>query len=463
MKWLPRSLFGRLVLILVGGMLAAQALTSSIWYDMRHGQVLEIPSRLIATRLADVVRLVHSDPQQADVLIKMLDNPRFRLTLSDQASDVPSRISNNDQATERLLQKVLSEKTGYNQTLHLLSLSLLDADGHRAGLSTLLGSRPVEGQFLIDLRLPDGRWLQVEAIEEQGWTSTSPADLLVDYVMRIYLLRVVVLVLIALVAVRLAIRPLNALAKAAEALGRDIQRPPLKLDGPTEVRRAAQAFNAMQQRLIANIAERTRFLAAISHDLRSPITRLRLRTEMLDDNHTRERFRSDLEEMEHMVSSTLDFVSSGEINEARQNIDINALLQSLQADLEDVGETVTVEGRARQPLPGYARSLKRCVQNLLENAVRYGCEVTVQVDDKPDCLKIVIRDRGPGIPEAQLEQVMEPFYRVEGSRNAETGGYGLGLSIAHTIANAHDGHLSLSNREGGGLEVVLMFQRKAQG
>ena len=238
-------------------------------------------------------------------------------------------------------------------------------------------------------------------------------------------------------------------------------RPPLSESGPTEVRRAAQAFNAMQQRLIANIAERTRFLAAISHDLRSPITRLRLRTEMLDDNRTKERFRSDLEEMEHMVSSTLDFVSSGEINEARQNIDINALLQSLQADLEDVGQSVRIEGRAKQPLPGYARSLKRCVQNLLENAVRYGREVVVRVEDQAERLTIVISDRGPGIPQAQLEQVMEPFFRVEGSRNAETGGYGLGLSIAHTIARAHEGRLSLRNREGGGLEVELLFQRKA--
>lgn len=461
MRLLPRSLFGRLVLILVSGMLAAQALTSSIWYDRRQGQVLEIPARLIATRLADVVRLVHSDPQQADLLIKMLDTPTFRLTLSDQASNTPSTLHDSDRPTERLIKKVLSEKTGYAQTLILLRLSLVDGEGQTAGLSTLLGSKPVVGQFLIDLRLPDGRWLQVDASEEQGWTSTSPLDLLFDYVMRIYLLRVLVLVLIALVAVRLAIRPLNALAKAAEALGRDIQRPPLSVDGPTEVRRAAQAFNAMQQRLITNIAERTRFLAAISHDLRSPITRLRLRTEMLEDNRTKERFRSDLEEMEHMVSSTLDFVSSGEINEARQNIDINALLQSLQADAEDVGEHVRIEGRAKQPLPGYARSLKRCVQNLLENALRYGTDVVVRIEDQADSLKIVISDRGPGIPQEQHDQVMEPFYRVEGSRNAETGGYGLGLSIAHTIAKAHDGRLSLSNREGGGLEVELQFQRRS--
>ncbi|MGY2285767.1 ATP-binding protein [Pseudomonas gingeri] len=460
MRLWPRSLFGRLVLILVTGMLAAQVVTSSIWYDVRHSQVLEIPTRLIATRLANIVRLSHLDPQRVDTLIGLIDSPNFHLTLSDQASDLPDELEEADQGTERLLNKVLSEKTGYTQTARLLQLSVLDQQGQVAGLPTLFGSNPAVGHFLIDLRLPDGRWLMVDASEEQGWTSTSPVNVLFDYLMRIYLLRVVVLVIIALLAVRLAIRPLNALARAAEALGRDIQRPPLPLDGPTEVRRAAQAFNVMQQRLIVNIAERTRFLAAISHDLRSPITRLRLRTELLEDNQVKERFRTDLEDMEHMVSSTLDFVSSGEVNEERQNIDINALLRSLQADLQDIGEPVSVEGWAQRPLPGYARSLKRCVQNLLENAVRYGREVVVRVEDQPQLLRIVISDRGPGVPEALLEQVVEPFYRVEGSRNAGTGGYGLGLSIAHTIAAAHGGRMTLRNREGGGLEVVLAFERR---
>ncbi|WP_017902794.1 ATP-binding protein [Pseudomonas asplenii] len=460
MKLWPGSLFGRLVLILVTGMLAAQILTSSIWYDVRHSQVLEIPSRLIATRLANIVRLSHLDPHRADSLIELIDSPNFRLTLSEQASGIPGRLSEKDQDTERLLNKVLSEKTGYSQTLRLLQVSVVDQQGQIAGLSTLFGARPAIGRFLIDLRLPDGRWLLVEASEEQGWTSTSPLDLLFDYVMRIYLLRIIVVVIIALLAVRLAIRPLNALAKAAEALGRDIRRPPLPLDGPTEVRRAAQAFNVMQQQLIASIAERTRFLAAISHDLRSPITRLRLRTELLEDNQVKERFRTDLEDMEHMVSSTLDFVSSGEVNEERQSIDINALLRSLQADLEDIGEPISVEGRAQRPLPGYARSLKRCVQNLLENAVRYGREVVVRIEDESQHLRIIIRDRGPGVPEALLEQVVEPFYRVEGSRNAKTGGYGLGLSIAHTIAAAHGGRMTLRNRQGGGLEVTLAFERR---
>ena len=254
---------------------------------------------------------------------------------------------------------------------------------------------------------------------------------------------------------RLAVRPLNQLAQAAQALGQDIRRQPLSIKGPLEVQRAAQAFNLMQQRLLASLAERTRFLAAVSHDLRSPITRLRLRAEMLDNEALKERFRKDLSDMEGLVATTLDFVSSGEINEPRQNIDINALLQSLQADLEDIGAPVSLSGHATRPLSGYARSLKRCVQNLLENALRYARDVQVIVDEQPGVLVITVKDSGPGIAPGQLTQVLEPFYRLESSRNSSTGGYGLGLSIAHTVAAAHGGTLQLHNRPEGGLDAVL--------
>lgn len=210
--------------------------------------------------------------------------------------------------------------------------------------------------------------------------------------------------------------------------------------------------------VLTSLAERTRFLAAVSHDLRSPITRLRLRTEMLDNEPLKERFRKDLTDMEGLVSTTLDFVSSGEINEPRQSIDINALLQSLQADLQDVGEHITLTGRATRPFSGYARSLKRCVQNLLENAVRYARDVHVIVDEQPASLTITVRDSGPGIAPEQLTQVLEPFYRLESSRNSSTGGYGLGLSIAQTVAAAHGGTLELHNRPDGGLDAVLRFE-----
>ncbi|MEC4239412.1 ATP-binding protein [Pseudomonas sp. DSV-1] len=458
MTLLPRTLYGRLVVILVSGMLAAQVLTSSIWYDVRHSQVLEIPTRLIASRLADIVRVAMTDPRRTGLLLQSLSTPAFNLELRNAPSAERTPLTAQDRATESLLRSLIDEKTATQTPLNLLNLTLLDNQGHKAGIDTLFGSSPAAGQFTLELRLADGRWLHVQAREDQGWTSLAPADVMIDYFLRIYLVRIIVVAIIVLLAVRLAVRPLNQLAQAAQALGQDIRRQPLPIKGPVEVQRAAQAFNLMQQRLLASLAERTRFLAAVSHDLRSPITRLRLRTEMLDNEPLKERFRKDLTDMEGLVSTTLDFVSSGEINEPRQSIDINALLQSLQADLQNVGEHIALTGRATRPLSGYARSLKRCVQNLLENAVRYARDVHVIVDEQPASLTITVRDSGPGIALEQLTQVMEPFYRLESSRNSSTGGYGLGLSIAQTVAAAHGGTLELHNRPDGGLDAVLRFE-----
>ncbi|MBW3507008.1 ATP-binding protein [Pseudomonas sp. NKUCC02_KPG] len=460
MTLLPRTLYGRLVVILVSGMLAAQVLTSSIWYDVRHSQVLEIPTRLIASRLADIVRMATTDPRRTGLLLQSLSTPAFNLELRNAPSAERAPLTAQDRATESLLRSLIDEKTATQTPLNLLNLTLLDNQGHKAGIDTLFGSSPAAGQFTLELRLADGRWLHVQAREDQGWTSLAPADVMIDYFLRIYLVRIIVVAIIVLLAVRLAVRPLNQLAQAAQALGQDIRRQPLPIKGPVEVQRAAQAFNLMQQRLLASLAERTRFLAAVSHDLRSPITRLRLRTEMLDNEPLKERFRKDLTDMEGLVSTTLDFVSSGEINEPRQSIDINALLQSLQADLQDVGEHIALTGRAARPLSGYARSLKRCVQNLLENAVRYARDVHVIVDEQPASLTITVRDSGLGIAPEQLTQVMEPFYRLESSRNSSTGGYGLGLSIAQTVAAAHGGTLELHNRPDGGLDAVLRFEHE---
>ena len=458
MTLLPRTLYGRLVVILVTGMLAAQVLTSSIWYDVRHSQVLEIPTRLIASRLADIVRVARTDPQRTELLLQSLSTADFKLELGNAPSPVQPSLTPQDQATESLLRSLIDEKSASKTPLRLLNLTLLDNQGHKAGIDTLFGSSPAAGQFTLELRLADGRWLHVQAREDQGWTSLAPADVMLDYFLRIYLLRIIVVVIIVLLAVRLAIRPLNQLAQAAQALGQDIRRSPLTVKGPVEVQRAARAFNLMQQRLLASLAERTRFLAAVSHDLRSPITRLRLRTEMLDDEPLKQRFRKDLTDMEGLVSTTLEFVSSGEINEPRQNIDINALLQSLQADLEDIGEHIILSGHASRPVSGYARSLKRCMQNLLENSVRYARDVQVIVDEQPDTLTITVRDSGPGIAPELLTQVLEPFYRLESSRNSSGGGYGLGLSIAQTVATAHGGTLELRNRAEGGLDALVRLR-----
>jgi signal transduction histidine kinase len=259
--------------------------------------------------------------------------------------------------------------------------------------------------------------------------------------------------------VRWATRPLKVLADAAEELGKDIHRPPLAESGPVEVARAARAFNTMQSRLARFIEERTRALAAMSHDLKTPITRLRLRAELLDDALLRAKFTGDLEEMESMVGATLDFMRGIDTGEAPRPIDVQALLESLQADLQETGGRISIEGNAAGPYVGRPQALKRCLANLLQNAINYGGSATVAVDDNADRLEIRIRDEGPGIPEQELERVFEPFYRLEGSRNRETGGTGLGLGIARSIAEAHGGHLRIRNCAEGGLEAALTLPR----
>jgi len=454
----PRTLYGRLVIILVSGMLAAQLLTSSIWYDLRHTQVLEIPTRVLASRLADLLTLARQSPSQIDTVIQALDSPDFHLTFNP--ADRPN--SGDDKlrtAAQALMNQVIVERTGAPAEFELQSLELLDEQGREATLATLLGTSTAGGRFWIVLTLPDGRALHVRARERQGWTAMTASEVLLDIFWRVYLLRILAVVVLVLVSVRLVIRPLRQLSAAAEALGSDINRPPLALGGPLEVDRAAQAFNVMQRKLMSHISDRTRFLASVSHDLRTPITRMRLRSEMLQDDTSRERFRSDLEQMEAMVSATLDYVRSGETSETREQMDINTMLDALQADFQDQGDLVEIKGKALSPLLGYPQSLRRCLQNLLDNAIRYGGSAEVLVDDNDTHLRITIMDNGPGISEKDYDSVMQPFSRLDDSRNSATGGYGLGLSIAQGIIVAHGGTLELGRSPSGGLKVTVTLKR----
>ncbi|WEK31692.1 MAG: ATP-binding protein [Candidatus Pseudomonas phytovorans] len=448
----PRSLQGRMVMILVGGVLASQLLTSSIWYEVRQTQVMEIPLRLLAGRLADLLQVARNQPAQLDALLAGMESPRWQ-RLPAPASDTPP----DEPEQAALLRDLLAARTGGDAPVRLLALEVIGPDGHPGGAPMLLRGAPASVRTVVQLTLPDGRPLYLQTTEDQGWRNASIGSLVFDFIFRIYLLRSIALVLIALLAVRLALRPLKQMAAAAEALGQDIHRPPLSVDGPQEVRRAAQAFNAMQQRLIDSIAERTRFFAAVSHDLRTPITRLRLRTELLPEESLRQRFRSDLQHMEDMVSASLDFLRSGELENAREPVDIDALLIGLQADFEDLGCEVCVTGHA-QPYSAHPSGLRRCLQNLLDNARRYAPgPVEIEVRDTPDRLRIEIGDRGPGIEPEHMARVLEPFYQADPSRSS--GGHGLGLSIAASIASAHGGSLKLGPRMGGGLLITLDLPR----
>ncbi|MCX7165517.1 MAG: ATP-binding protein [Rhodocyclales bacterium] len=274
------------------------------------------------------------------------------------------------------------------------------------------------------------------------------------------LITLAAVIALSLVAVRLVTRPLQHLAEAADAFGSDLESPPLPETGPTETRRAAEAFNRMQERLRRLIAERGRALAAVSHDLRTPLTRMRLRAELVDDEALRAQINADIDDMQAMVESTLDYLRGLRENEALQSIDMEALLASLVADEQALGHPVTLTGSDVAPYLGRLSTLKRALGNLIDNAVKYGQSAHIIIEDGAKELRLVVEDRGPGIPEADLLRVVEPYVRLEASRSRETGGVGLGLTIARDAAVLHGGKLRLENLAAGGLRATLVLARR---
>jgi signal transduction histidine kinase len=258
-------------------------------------------------------------------------------------------------------------------------------------------------------------------------------------------------------------RPLTDLAHAADAVGRGERHEPLPATGARELRRATQAFNSMSERLHRYLDSRTQVLAAMSHDLRTPLTRLRLRAESIDDTAHRERFVADLDEMNAMVQGALNLFRGLDDDEPVTDVRVDELVAELRAEFAELNQTVDVSGAAREPIALKRQAMKRCLTNLLSNAVKYAGRADVQIEDGENELVLRIVDDGPGIPEPMLERVFEPFFRLESSRNADTGGTGLGLSIARDAAQTHGGSLVLRNRSPHGLEATLRLPRAARG
>lgn len=269
----------------------------------------------------------------------------------------------------------------------------------------------------------------------------------------------IVLVAILFVVTRNITRPLSNLARAADAAGRSVRLPPVPEEGVSEIREATRAFNTMQDRLLRYLDSRTGVLAAMSHDLRTPLTRLRLRVESVAEPLLRARFRADLDEMEALVRSALALFKGVADEEAFEPVDVNLLLETLIGEYAEVNSDVSIAGTALQAISAKPRALKRCLTNLVDNALKFGQRAMIGVDDG-EALGITVSDQGPGIPEESLEKVFEPFYRLESSRSRDSGGTGLGLSIARDIAQAHGATLTLRNRPEGGLTAELRLPRK---
>ena len=276
-----------------------------------------------------------------------------------------------------------------------------------------------------------------------------------------FLVRLSGIALTAWIAARWLSRPIKRMAQATRELGKSLDSPPLdETHGPSEVQQASIVFNQMQARIKQQIAERSRFLAAVSHDLRTPLTRLKLRAEKIEPEELQSDIRNDIDEMTAMIDATLDYLRGDLQPDPPCHLDVSALVHSLAENALEQGENVTVSGSAR-PILVQPLALRRCLNNLIENALRYGNSATINIDDSGNQLVILVRDSGQGIPEQQLETVFAPFYRLDESRSKHTGGVGLGLSIARDLALQQGGTLILANAPEGGLIATLTLPKQS--
>lgn len=301
--------------------------------------------------------------------------------------------------------------------------------------------------FTATVRQADGRWATVSP--PQGLLSPWHVRILLSFLASLLLLTP----LAWLIARRLT-RPIRVFADAAERLGSDPNAPPLAETGPPEVRNAAAAFNDMQRKLRAYVEGRTQMVAAIAHDLRTPLTRLRFRVEQAEPE-IRDRMAADIEQMDGMIAQALAYVRGETVREDRVALDLGALVSSVVHDLAEMGAEVSVEAAAGVRVQGEPLNLRRAVGNLVENAVKFAGAARVRVITEDGQAVVLVEDSGPGLPVADLEAVFEPFRRAEPSRSRETGGAGLGLAVARGIARAHGGDVTLSNRPEGGLAARL--------
>src|SRR5215472_6186762 len=465
----PQSLFGRLLAASVAAVLLAQAVALVLIAQERERFVMQGSVREWTRRITETTLMLAPLPaaQRAAALAQQLaSSPAMHgphmVHLPPGAQPAPSH------AFVRLpllsdfvstLHEQLRTALGPNYGIEIgptpepppPAITLPPPFYEMHGLALHPGSAQ---RYDVTVRFPDGDAVTYRLARLPGG-APLPRNLFINLT-----LLVLLLVIVLYVTARSITRPLSELARAADSVGRDVRPvPQLAERGARELRNAAHAFNTMQDRLHRYLDSRTRVLAAMSHDLKTPLTRLRLQVETLDNPPMQARIGRELDEMESMVREALALFRGLDDGEPPTAIDIDELAAQIRDEFADMGETVTISGHALRPFTGKPQALKRCLTNLIANAIKFGTRADILIEDGADLL-IRVRDRGPGIPEDELERVFEPFYRLESSRNRDSGGTGLGLSIARDIAQAHGGSLQLANLPGGGLEATLRLPRR---
>lgn len=454
MKWyFPDSLRGQLVLLIVVALVIAQALSVWLFVDERSLAVRTAQGLEAAARAANVARLIDEAPASLhSAILRAANSPFVQFSMSDRPEVDHLDHSDGGGLADRIGALMAPDAPREIRVeLHDVAAGTPDMTHVPADMVQMHGAMMGGALSTVEMRLAialaDGTWLNVS-------TRFQKPPLQWPWAQAVTFVATAALVLIAacwLILTRIT-GPLTRLSASAEDFGRGEPGAPLVARGPSEVRHLTEAFNRMQSRLIRFISDRTRLLASLSHDLKSPLTAMRVRAEMVEEGEDRERLIASIDEMRDMVEATLSFARGMAESEPSEPVDLAAFLRQLRTDMAvdfalEAGSGLKVRIRPR--------AMRRALRNVIENALRYGGSAAVTAQHAGNVIQIIVTDQGPGIPETEFERVFEPFYRLEKSRSRETGGSGLGFSIARSIVQAHGGTITLENQAGGGLAVRI--------
>ncbi len=442
------SMLGRVFVVLVGGVLASVALTLYFAGGDRQEFIAQLRTLRAVERIEQLTLMLDEVPAQTrPQVLSAASRNGIRV---DDANELGMTAKSGGEPDVEFADALRERLAGRREVVAWRSRG--------ADCQTVAGGR-VDGQCeRVFVSLRDGTPLAF-LLHMQRADRAFAAPLRTRRQLAYFIFFLCCLCLIAYTVAVQTTKPLARLAEAAGDLGRDIEHPPLLERGPAEVRHAAGAFNAMQAQIRSFIRERTQMLAAITHDLQTPLTRLRLRLEKVADQELRARLVDDLSAMEGMIRDGLDLARSMSSREATQRMDFDSIIDSVCADAVEAGQDVTVAGLTGAFVATRPNAMRRCLTNLIDNAVNYGGYARISVAADEAKVVVELQDGGPGIPEDRLESVFDAFFRLEGSRSRDTGGTGIGLTIARNIALQHGGTLRLRNDADGGLVARLELPR----
>ncbi len=429
-RFLPKSLLGRSILIIVTPLILLQLVSAFVFYESHWDKVSERLARGLAGDIAAMVDLLaqNKTPEGRTAVLELASN-RFGLE---------SRIIDGE---------VLANEKLKHVGIGIIEAVLLRSMNEAVKKPFKIDGNKIDRHVVISVQLPEGV-LEIVSNRKRLFSSTT-------YVFVLWMVGTAMILFgVATIFMRNQVRPIRRLAAAADDFGKGRDTPRFKPEGATEVRQAASAFISMRDRIQRQIGQRTDMLAGVSHDLRTPLTRMKLLLEMQAEKDGGDEIKEDIAEMEHMLEAYLAF-ARGEGDEAPKTTDLSAMLNEVVGMARRKGAAVDLHTEGQIEVPVKPNAFKRCVTNLVENADRFADHVSVRAGQRGQAIEITIDDDGPGIPEEFREDAFKPFYRLEDSRNPETGGVGLGLSIARDVIRGHGGDIALGDSPSGGLRARL--------